>query len=91
VLHVRLVGSLEARVRRLAENRGMPRKSALDFIQQHDLGRRRFVKKYFGEDVANPQLYHLVINTDLIPTEAVAELLAQFVLKGFDAGTAGHN
>lgn len=86
VLHVRLVGSLEARVRRLAENRGMTRKSALDFIQQHDLGRRRFVKKYFGEDVANSQLYHLVINTDLVPTEAVAEMLAQIVLKGFGNG-----
>ena len=26
----------------------------------------RYVKKYFGKDIDDPLLYHLVINTDLV-------------------------
>jgi cytidylate kinase len=83
VLHVRLVGSLEVRVRRLSENRGMTRKSALDFIHREDVGRRRYVKKYFGEDVDNPLLYHLTLNTDLITIEEATDTITRVVQSGF--------
>lgn len=83
VLHVRLVGSLEVRARRLAENRGMTRKSALDFINKEDLGRRRYVKKYFQEDIDNPQLYHLVLNTDFISIEEATNTITRIVQDGF--------
>lgn len=83
VLHVRLVGSLEVRARRLAETRGMTRKSALDYIHRVDVGRRRYVKKYFGEDIDDPLLYHLVINTDLVSTEEATNTLVRAVQDGF--------
>jgi hypothetical protein len=83
VLHVRLIGSLEVRARRIAERRGMTRKSALDYIAKTDTGRRRYVKKYFSADIDDPQLYHLVINTDLVSVNDVAEMLARIVTKGF--------
>jgi hypothetical protein len=83
VLHVRLVGSLETRIRRMAETRGMTTKTAMDFINKEDLGRRRYVKKYFNADIDDPLLYHMVINTDLVPAEAVAGQLAEIVTKGF--------
>lgn len=82
VLHVRLVGSLETRVRRLAENRGMTPKSALAYVEKSDLGRARYLKKYFGVSMDDPLLYHLVINTDLLPTEVAAQLIAHTVLNG---------
>lgn len=83
VLHVRLVGSLETRVRRLSENRGMTRKTALDLVHQEDVGRRRYVKKYFNADIDDPLLYHLIINTDLVNIEEAAAALTRVVLKGF--------
>jgi len=83
VLHVRLVGSLEVRVRRLSESRGMTRKTALDFIKREDVGRRRYVKKYFGENIDNPLLYHLVLNTDLISIEEATATLTRVVQNGF--------
>jgi len=83
VLHVRLVGSVEVRARRLAENRGMTRKSALDFINKEDLGRRRYVKKYFHEDIDNPQLYHLVLNTDLMSIDEATNTVTRIVQDGF--------
>lgn len=82
VLHVRLVGSIEARVRRMAENRGMTPKSALTYIEKADLGRKRYLKRYFGANIDDPSLYHLVINTDLFSSEAAAELITNAVLNG---------
>jgi cytidylate kinase len=83
VLQVRLVGSLEVRARRLAEIRGMTRKSALDYIHKEDVGRRRYVKKYFGEDIVNPQLYHITLNTDLVSIQDTANTLTRIVQNGF--------
>lgn len=83
VLHVRLVGSVEVRARRLAESRGMTRKSALDYIHREDVGRRRYVKKYFGEDVDNAQLYHVTLNTDLVSIEEATNILTRIVQNGF--------
>lgn len=82
VLHVRLVGSIEARVRRMAENRGMTPKSALTYIEKADLGRKRYLKRYFGANIDDPSLYHLVLNTDLFSSEAAAELITNAVLNG---------
>jgi len=83
VLHVRLVGSLETRARRLSENRGMTRKSALDAIAKEDTGRRRYAKKYFNADIDDPLLYHLTLNTDVVSIEGAAEMLSQIVVEGF--------
>ena len=83
VLHVRLVGSVEVRARRLAENRGMTRKSALDYIHREDLGRKRYVRKYFGEDIDSPQLYHITFNTDLVSVEETTDTLTRIVQDGF--------
>lgn len=82
-LHVRLVGSVETRVRRLAENRGMTRAFALAMIEKEDLGRRRYLKRYFGADIDDPLLYHLTVNTDFVSVEETVELLARIVVKGF--------
>jgi hypothetical protein len=82
VLHVRLVGSVEARVRRLAENRGMTPKSALVEIEKADAGRKRYLKRYFGANIDDPSLYHLVLNTDLLGSEAAAEIITTAVLHG---------
>jgi len=65
--HVRLVGSLERRVKRMQETQHLNAKSALDLVQREDLGRKRYLKKYFNKDIEDPLLYHLVINTDLVP------------------------
>jgi cytidylate kinase len=83
VLRVRLIGSLETRARRLSEVRGMTRKSALDLIHKEDVGRRRYVKKYFGANIDDPLLYPLVLNTDTVTIEEASGLIARIVTQGF--------
>jgi cytidylate kinase len=80
VFHVRLVGSLERRVKHMQELEHLSLKAARQFVEREDLGRRRYVKKHFGKDIEDPLLYHLVINTDLVPYEEAARMIAEAVL-----------
>src|SRR6267154_183919 len=58
VFHVRLVGSLEQRVKRMQEAQHLNAKSAMEMVQREDLGRRRYLKKYFNKEIDDPLLYH---------------------------------
>jgi cytidylate kinase len=80
--HVRLIGSVEKRARYIQEVRQLGPKAALKYIHQEDRGRRRFVKKYFGKDIDDPLLYHLVINTDLVSFDEAARVISDAVLGG---------
>jgi cytidylate kinase len=82
VFHVRLVGSLAKRVECIQKNRSVGKKAALNFIRVEDRGRRRYLKKYFGKDIDDPLLYHLVINTDLVGHKPAARLIADAILSG---------
>lgn len=79
-LHIRLVGSAEARLAAMQKYDGLSRQAALERLHREDLGRRRYLKKYFQKDVADPLLYHLVLNTDLLPPETTARLIGDAVL-----------
>ncbi|NUN93654.1 MAG: cytidylate kinase-like family protein [Verrucomicrobiae bacterium] len=79
-VHVRLVGSFEKRVERVMALHRLSRKAAAALIKKCDAGRRAFVKKFHGVDVADPLLYHLVINTDRVPIPEAARLIGDLVL-----------
>lgn len=77
VFHVRLVGSLEKRAKYVQQrDPSLSERAALEMIQEEDHGRTRYLRKYFDKDVEDPLLYHLVINTDLVPYEEAARVIA---------------
>ena len=75
VFHVRLVGSLEKRLEHMQEFYKLERKAALDIIQKEDRGRQRYLKKYFNLEIDDPLLYHVVINTDVVPYVTAARMI----------------
>ena len=81
VFHVRLVGSLDKRVAHIQELHRLSKEAASDLIRQEDRGRQRYLKEHFKADIDDPLLYHLVINTDLVPYETAARIIAQAMLK----------
>jgi cytidylate kinase len=81
VFHVRLVGSLERRAKHIQEMDHLSKKAAMDRIRREDRGRKRYLKRYFDTDLDDPMLYHLVINTDLVPYEEAARIIADAVLE----------
>ncbi|MGE3309141.1 MAG: AAA family ATPase [Limisphaerales bacterium] len=81
--HVRLIGSLERRVRRLVENRNLGERQAREFIGTEDAARRRYLKTYMDADIDDPLTYHLVINTDTFEDDEAARLIAGAVVNRY--------
>jgi cytidylate kinase len=86
--HARLVGSLEKRVQYIQEASHWSPQAARALVEREDLGRRRYLKKYFDKDTTDPLLYHLVINTDSISFEDAARIIGQAVLSRTRADVA---
>lgn len=84
--HVRLVGSLEARVARVQEYEHLDPPTASRYVHEEDLGRKRYLKKYYGEDIDNPLLYHLVVNTDRMSHAEAARVIVEAVSAHPEAG-----
>ncbi len=84
VYRVRLVGSLEKRVEQIMKVFELDEKAALKFIKKEDEGARRYVKDNFDADIADPLLYHITINTDLIRYDEAAQLIGDQVIKRFN-------
>jgi cytidylate kinase len=83
VFHVRLVGSVERRVEHLQQIHQMNRQAALTYINKEDRGRQRYLKKHFKQDIDDPTLYDLVINTDRISYAEAAQLIGGAVIRRF--------
>lgn len=77
--HVRLVGSPSRRIAYLQERLNLSPSEAERYVHEHDLGRTRYVRKYYGKDIDDPLLFHLVINTDRIPHPEAARMIADAV------------
>ena len=81
VFHVRLVSPLERRTERIRENDQLDPKAALEFIHREDLGRERYLRKYYNKDVNDPLLYHFVVNTDWVPSSKAAQIIGDIVME----------
>ncbi|MGZ4114314.1 MAG: cytidylate kinase-like family protein [Actinomycetota bacterium] len=79
--HVRLVGSFDRRVRRVEEREHLTRADATERVRRIDAGRRRYVKKYYRQDIDDPLLYDLVVNIDRTSCDEIAALVADAVLR----------
>jgi len=80
VLHIRLVAPFEKRVEHAHKYYNMTRAAAHKFCLTEDRGRARYLKKYFGADINDPLLYHMVINTGEMSYDAAARLIGAAVL-----------
>jgi hypothetical protein len=83
VFHVRLIASLAGRTQRVQKQENLSPKEAAKFVTSSDRGRGRYVQAYFHGRLDNELLYHLVLNTDLIPPSEAAELIADAAERSF--------
>lgn len=74
-LHVRLVAPIDTRIRRIAAAQGIGPEAAAAHLEAHDEARRRFVKTNFGQEIDDPLLYDLVLNTEHFPAPVAARLV----------------
>jgi len=83
VFHVHLVGTLEKRIKRAQEVFNLDEKAATKYIKQKDKSRRRYIKDNFDQDMDNPTLYHVVINTDLVQYNEAARMIGNEIIAHF--------
>jgi len=76
VFHLRLVAPMEDRIQHVMEFTNLSRSNAVDFIKREEAQRRRYLKSNFSEDVRNPHIYHLIINTGLMSYKEAARVIA---------------
>jgi cytidylate kinase len=80
-LHVRLVAPQEDRIERICRDFSKSPTEARQFCIEEDQARARYLKTYFKADIADPLLYHLVINTSRVGYENAAKLIGSAVIR----------
>jgi cytidylate kinase len=83
VFHVRLVAPKEDRIRHMQDIFNLTRKEAIVRIKKDDVIRKHYLKHYYHKDIEDKFLYHIIINTHLLPYEEAAEMISTHVIKKF--------
>jgi hypothetical protein len=83
VFHVRLIALTEDRIKHVQEYYGFKRNEAIEFIENDDIARKKYLQKHFHKNIDDPLIYHLVINTSMLDYKNAAELIADAIIKKF--------
>jgi len=84
VLHVRLVGEREARLRQAMEIEDIDRPTAQRRLVANDKARVEYVRRLYGVRPENPDLYHLVIDGPTLGIEACIDLITRALRARFE-------
>ena len=74
-LAVRIIAPRKQRVQRVMEGRHCSERDAQKFVDETDSARAQFVWRYFHHDVADPQLYDLVVNLARLSRDVLVDLI----------------
>jgi cytidylate kinase len=81
--HVRLVAPLNFRIENAMRLYNVDHNTASEFIKREDEGRKNYLWKYFHKNIDDPLLYHSVINTNLLESQEIAEMIGHCVIRKF--------
>lgn len=72
-VHLQLVADLEDRAARIVRSQGLTEHEARDACRRVDAERAGYVRRFYGVDIADPQLYDATLNTTRLGTAGAAE------------------
>jgi cytidylate kinase len=81
-LHVLVIGSLEKRIERVMQEKGVGREIAEKMIHRSDQEKKGFFRFAFEEDWLSPHLYDLILNTDKLSIESAAKMVVDAAKSG---------
>ena len=76
-MSVRIIASETFRIYEMLRRSGLSYDQSKKLVEQTDRGRCEFVRRYFQHDVADPQLYDLIINVEKLSHEGAAALIVE--------------
>jgi len=74
-LHVLVIGGMEKRIKRVMEGNKVGREVAEKIILTSDHDKRGFISYAFDREWLDPQLYDLVLNTDILGVDSAVNLI----------------
>ena len=88
-LHVGLVTPPDLRIRTIMERENLSEKEAEKYVTETEKARVMYYKKFFKVDPITPHLYHIILNTEKVDTDASSEIVVTAARKMSEAATAG--
>ena len=79
VFNVSLVAPIESRVENIMRREELSREEAAAYVENLEQARVTFFRKFFKVNANDPNLYHMVLNTGLLPPANAAQTIAQAV------------
>jgi len=79
VLKVRLLASMEMRIKAAMEQKGLDRESAIQYIQTVDDARTRWTRYLYGVEWNDPSNFDIVLNLGTMTIETAANLILQAI------------
>lgn len=76
VLRVRITASEQSRAERVAALEGLGAREALQLVRDSDRRRSAFIARNYHADWEDASLYHLVINTEIVPASTATRVIA---------------
>jgi len=74
-LHVLVIGGMEKRIKRVMEENKTGREVAEKIVHTSDHDKRGFLRYAFDREWLDPQLYDLVLNTDILGVDSAVNLV----------------
>lgn len=74
-LHIKVIAPLPRRVEKLMRTEGITQREATQRILASDQARAEYLRRYYGVNWLDPQLYDLVINTGRISIQTAVQLV----------------
>lgn len=74
--HVRLDGPERRRLAQAMQMEHVDEETARARMNETDRARTRYVSRLYGRDVADPRLYHLLVDSTALPLEGCVDLVA---------------
>jgi cytidylate kinase len=83
VFHIRLVAPLEDRIKHIQDIFDLSRKESIERIKKDDVMRKNYLHQHYHKDIDDKYLYHIIINTHLLPYDEAAEMISTHIIKKF--------
>jgi len=77
--HIKLIGSIENRVKAVMAQYKLDKVSALKLISEQDRRRDLYINKIFGGDWHDPSLYSLIINMDYFSVSCAVKMIIRSI------------
>lgn len=74
-LHIQVVAPLSCRVQKLRDLEGLSQRDAKQRLLASDKARAEFLRRYYGINWLDPQIYDLVINTGQVSIQTAVQLV----------------